>query len=290
MPVHALSYRLIIYSFQLPELLLYFVNPLIQVQTCRKLNPIVSTPQFHLRSLGSVFHRSRKEHFTGKFDPVSPKTVHTQFGQDQSYSTCSDAFELTARLVKLLFPWVLDMNTQGFRVCELIHEARCSVNNLYWVIACSVLMPLSAALLQLLLLSAGLPSLPLVLANASSSSVHLVWLPQQQFRTQLMFLPYQQMWNSSWESFLSPDVIHFNSAYCIPSYGVGQLVWLILIVTPVLSLSMLDRRVDLLRPLQEPPVKRRTSFDLKMRNSKGNSQFLGVVGHLVQPIFPRCFL
>ncbi|KAF6768770.1 hypothetical protein AHF37_10109 [Paragonimus kellicotti] len=215
-------------------------------------------------SIFSVFHRVRKKHFAEKFDTVSSTTVHTQFGQTQSYSTCSDAFELTARLVNLLFPWVLDMNTQGFRVCELIREARCSVNNLYWVITCSVLMPLSAALLQVLLLSAGLPSLPLVLTNASSSSVHLVWLPQQQFRAQLMFLPYQQMWNSSWESFLSSDVIHFNSAYCVPGYGVGQLVWLILIVTPVLSLSMLDRRVDLLRPLQEPPVKRRTSFDRKV--------------------------
>ncbi|KAA3678024.1 uncharacterized protein DEA37_0013622, partial [Paragonimus westermani] len=233
------------------------------VHTCRKLSRIVSASRFHLRPFGSIFHTVRKERFAGKFDPASSTTVHKQFDQDQSYSTCSDAFELTARLVKLLFPWVLDMNTQGFRICELIREARCSVNNLYWVIACSVLMPLSAALLQLLLLFAGLPSLPLVLANASSSSVHLIWLPQQHFRAQLMLLPYQQIWNSSWESFLSSDIVQFNSAYCIPGYGVGQLVWLILIVTPILSLSMLDRRVDRLRPLQEPPVKRQTSFDRK---------------------------
>ncbi|GAA54084.1 hypothetical protein CLF_112133 [Clonorchis sinensis] len=231
-------------------------------------SPLCSEPSFRRRP------RKWYKRFSHRSHPIDSETIalETRKSQLRECITPIDSVELTSRIVSLLFPWVLDMQTHGFRIYPLVHEVRASVNNLYLLLTFSVLAPLSAALLQWLLLLVGLPSLPLItspssfVAHSSSSAstpdrVTVLWLPSQRLRMHLLPISDKELQQHSLVNL--EEAVRLNHELAQSGFTAGQLLWLILFVVPALSLSLLDRQIERTRPLREPPTKRGTPVNLK---------------------------
>ncbi|TGZ35397.1 hypothetical protein CRM22_011401 [Opisthorchis felineus] len=231
-------------------------------------SPLCSEPSFRRRP------RKWYKRFCHRPYPIGSETValETRESQLRECITPIDSIELSSRIVSLLFPWVLDMQTHGFRIYPLVHEVRASVNNLYLLLTFSVLAPLSAAMLQWLLILVGLPSLPLitspssVVAHSSSSAstpdqVAVFWLPSQRLRMHLLPISDRELQHQSLVNL--EGAVRLNHELAQSGYTAGQLLWLILFVVPALSLSLLDRQIERTRPLREPPTKRGKPVSLK---------------------------
>lgn len=152
-------------------------------------------------------------------------------------------------------------------------QAHISLNNLFFCVAFYWLAPMPFILVQLLLLMMGLPTMPfrvwtaLKLNDSSNAfSNATLWLPPRWVRTRL--IPFSNGFlfqrpnthgnlsvYTDWRFNALPHTLS-NVTSLFPEFGSGQWLWLILFVIPLLSLSMLDRRVERTRPLREPPVKR----------------------------------
>ncbi|CAL8089832.1 unnamed protein product [Calicophoron daubneyi] len=253
-----------------------FSEAQVQHPTPQKFREFTSIPDsLHVRRCsapGALKTRYRKSDV--EFDILDSVPLKSQPSKPPSaFEQCSttpqplvDALDLVVRIRRLLTPCMLDLGTQGFRVYEILHEAHASVNNFYLVITFCILAPMCAALLQLCLILVGLPSLPFLFdiqrpedLNSSSNGTGLAWLPSEFFRTRLIPVSDEALRYPTSESLdytITMDRFNTNAYRLMPTWGAGQLMWLMLIVIPLLSLTLVDRRVERLRPLREPPVKR----------------------------------
>lgn len=127
--------------------------------------------------------------------------------------------------------------------------------------------PLAVGLLQLLLLIIGLPTRPVVLLDVRSNlqQGELIWLPVEPFRS-VIFGSSEIFGNlSKTDKHTNINLLHYSSDWNLePSLSIGQLFWLLFIVMPSLTLSLIDRRVERNRPLREPPIKRNKLFTKKV--------------------------
>ncbi|CAH8608509.1 unnamed protein product [Heterobilharzia americana] len=191
---------------------------------------------------------------------------HSDFTSQKNSSTGVSMFDIAAHLIHLVTPCLLDMEKEGFRVYDLIVEAHISVNNLYHCLIFSSATPLSAGLLQLVLLIVGLPTRPVSLLNMNSNlhENELIWLPAQPFRS-YVFGP-MEIFNNLSRSDMQTNVnlLRFSSNCNLePNFSIGQVLWFLFVVIPALSLSLIDRRVEQDQPLREPPIKRNKLFTKK---------------------------
>ncbi|CAH8465192.1 unnamed protein product [Dicrocoelium dendriticum] len=196
-------------------------------------------------------------------DSVPLANFGADLGKQRPHFPVASALDFASRLLQLLCPWVMDMETEGFRVYEWIHEARNSVNNLFLVLTLDLMIPLAASVLQLMLQLVGLPAVSFILRGANDT-VAVLWLPLEYARVRLVPVLDADLQQHSGAILASiPQELRFWSIAYMPGYGVGQLIWLVLFITPILSLSLLDRQVERARPLREPPRKRGTALDRK---------------------------
>nr|CAH8870936.1 unnamed protein product [Trichobilharzia regenti] len=175
-------------------------------------------------------------------------------------------FDIAARLMHLVTPCLLDMEKEGFRVYDLIVEAHASVNNLYHCLIFSCATPLSVGLLQLLLFIVGLPTRPLMISDIqmNSGQNELIWLPADPFRSYL--LGSREIFNnlSRFDAYTNINLLNYNKNCDLePLFSIGQLFWLLFVVIPALTLSLIDRRIERNQPLREPPIKRNKLFTKK---------------------------
>ncbi|VDP60599.1 unnamed protein product [Schistosoma mattheei] len=192
----------------------------------------------------------------------NPTSTH-QEGDTTNFNT----FDIAAHLVRLVTPCLLDIEKTGFHVYDLIVEAHASVNNLYHCLVFSSTTPLAVGLLQLLLLIIGLPTRPVVLLDVRSNlqQGELIWLPVEPFRS-VIFGSSEIFGNlSKTDKHTNINLLHYSSDWNLePSLSIGQLFWLLFIVIPSLTLSLIDRRVERNQPLREPPIKRNKLFTKKV--------------------------
>ncbi|CAH8625788.1 unnamed protein product [Schistosoma intercalatum] len=191
----------------------------------------------------------------------NPTSTH-----QESDTTNFNTFDIAAHLVHLVTPCLLDIEKTGFHVYDLIVEAHASVNNLYHCLVFSSTTPLAVGLLQLLLLIIGLPTRPVVLLDVRSNlqQGELIWLPVEPFRS-VIFGSSEVFGNlSKTDEHTNINLLHYSSDWNLePSLSIGQLFWLLFIVIPSLTLSLIDRRVERNQPLREPPIKRNKLFTKK---------------------------
>ncbi|CAH8646426.1 unnamed protein product [Schistosoma bovis] len=191
----------------------------------------------------------------------NPTSTH-----QESDTTNFNTFDIAAHLVHLVTPCLLDIEKTGFHVYDLIVEAHASVNNLYHCLVFSSTTPLAVGLLQLLLLIIGLPTRPVVLLDVRSNlqQGELIWLPVEPFRS-VIFGSSEIFGNlSKTDKHTNINLLHYSSDWNLePSLSIGQLFWLLFIVMPSLTLSLIDRRVERNQPLREPPIKRNKLFTKK---------------------------
>ncbi|CAH8871227.1 unnamed protein product [Trichobilharzia szidati] len=188
---------------------------------------------------------------------------------DTNQKDCSfrvNMFDIAARLMHLVTPCLLDMEKEGFRVYDLIVEAHASVNNLYHCLIFSCTTPLSVGLLQLLLFIVGLPTRPVMISDVqmNSGQNELIWLPADPFRSYL--LGSREIFNnlSRFDTYTNINLLHYNRNCDLePLFSIGQLFWLLFVVIPALTLSLIDRRIERNQPLREPPIKRNKLFTKK---------------------------
>ncbi|KAA0197752.1 hypothetical protein FBUS_09293, partial [Fasciolopsis buskii] len=220
-----------------------------------------------------IKHVQRTAHSDRMRSENVPLNLSAGTAQATSLVDLIRCLDLTARLVCSLSPQILNLSQPGFYVYELIREAHISLNNLFFCVAFYWLAPMPFILVQLLLLMMGLPTMPfrvwtaLKLNDSSNAfSNATLWLPPRWVRTRL--IPFSNGFlfqrpnthgnlsvYTDWRFNALPHTLS-NVTSLFPEFGSGQWLWLILFVIPLLSLSMLDRRVERTRPLREPPVKR----------------------------------
>ncbi|KAH8864947.1 Transmembrane protein 94 [Schistosoma japonicum] len=188
---------------------------------------------------------------------------NSTFTSQKNDSTNVSMFDIAAHLIHLVTPCLLDIEKTGFHVYDLIVEAHASVNNLYHCLVFSSATPLAVGLLQLLLLIVGLPTRPIVLSAMKSNlqQSELIWLPKEPFIS-IMFGPREILINlSKSDNYTSINLLQYGSNRNLePSFGTGQMIWLLFIVLPALTLSLIDRQVERNQVLREPPIKRNKLF------------------------------
>nr|CAH8870928.1 unnamed protein product [Trichobilharzia regenti] len=145
-------------------------------------------------------------------------------------------------------------------------QAHASVNNLYHCLIFSCATPLSVGLLQLLLFIVGLPTRPLMISDIqmNSGQNELIWLPADPFRSYL--LGSREIFNnlSRFDAYTNINLLNYNKNCDLePLFSIGQLFWLLFVVIPALTLSLIDRRIERNQPLREPPIKRNKLFTKK---------------------------
>lgn len=147
-------------------------------------------------------------------------------------------------------------------------QAHASVNNLYLLLTFMLIVPLAVTLLELLLLVVGLPTVPnqtllirLLLpqpnADWSGGWIQLICLPGYPLLTRLVnFTDSRQAVDvpRNDTQLVGTAARGANSLQC--GFGCGQLLWLMFVAVPLLSLSLVDRRVERSVPMREPPIKR----------------------------------
>ncbi|CAH8573905.1 unnamed protein product [Schistosoma turkestanicum] len=181
-------------------------------------------------------------------------------------TTNVNTFDIAAHLIHLVTPCLLDIEKRGFHVYDLIVEAHAGVNNLYHCLVFSSTTPLAVGLLQLLLLIIGLPTRPVILLDMRSNlqQGQLIWLPVEPFRS--VIFGSSEIFNnlSKSDQHTNFNLLNYSSDWNFePSFSIGQLFWLLFIVIPALSLSLIDRQVERNQPLREPPIKRNKLFTRK---------------------------
>ncbi|KAK4476190.1 hypothetical protein MN116_001403 [Schistosoma mekongi] len=188
---------------------------------------------------------------------------NSAFTSQKNVSTNVSMFDIAAHLIHLVTPCLLDIEKTGFHVYDLIVEAHGSVNNLYHCLVFSSATPVAVGLLQLLLLIVGLPTWPVVLSDMKSNlqQSELIWLPTEPFIS-VIFGSREILINlSKSDNYTSINLLQYSSNWNLePSFGTGQLMWLLFIVLPALTLSLIDRQVERNQLLREPPIKRNKLF------------------------------
>ncbi|CAH8672929.1 unnamed protein product [Schistosoma rodhaini] len=232
------------------------VKPILPYSTCQFANTklIVSN-----QSVDLLTSDLQSERFS-----CSEKNLTSM--HQESNTTNFNTFDIAAHLIHLVTPCLLDIEKTGFHVYDLIVEAHASVNNLYHCLVFSSTTPLAVGLLQLLLLIIGLPTRPVFLIDGLSNvqQGELIWLPVEPFRS-VIFGSSEIFSNlSKTDKHTIINLLQYSSDWNLePSFSIGQLFWLLFIVIPSLTLSLIDRQVERNQPLREPPIKRNKLFTKK---------------------------
>ncbi|VDQ10273.1 unnamed protein product [Trichobilharzia regenti] len=112
----------------------------------------------------------------------------------------------------------------------------------------------------------GLPTRPLMISDIqmNSGQNELIWLPADPFRSYL--LGSREIFNnlSRFDAYTNINLLNYNKNCDLePLFSIGQLFWLLFVVIPALTLSLIDRRIERNQPLREPPIKRNKLFTKK---------------------------
>lgn len=135
------------------------------------------------------------------------------------------------------------------------------MNNLYLYLTFSFSSYIAIPLIYLLLYLIGFPCVPKIYSHLNSKSNRIVWLPSNQIQN---YLP----WPDDRDFLTNQQLIKFNSDWYLKTgLNLGQLIWLMFIILPALSLSLIDRRVRGSGADQitcNPPIKRDKLFIKKV--------------------------